>query len=159
MQEFPQILNWRRVDARVTLSGQPTVEQFESLAGSGIRHIINLAPADNDTALPNEAEIIAGLGMEYVYIPVDFDAPTDEDYRAFLKAFDLTNADPVHIHCIYNARVTAFMYCRTCELDPASKDTSFDMMDGIWRPGGVWAEFIGNPQDAALPNRYAGYEY
>ena len=33
------------------------------------------------------------------------------------------------------------------------------MMDSIWRPGGVWAKFIGKDADIDQPNRYLGYEY
>jgi len=32
-------------------------------------------------------------------------------------------------------------------------------MDSIWRPGGVWARFIGNEDAQEKPNQYAGYEY
>jgi hypothetical protein len=37
------ICNWRRVDDRITTSGQPTELQLADIRALGVRHIINLA--------------------------------------------------------------------------------------------------------------------
>ena len=145
MAELHQILNWRRRDAQFTLSGQPSEEQLADLAATGTRHIINLGPHTNKGALPDEPRTVAALGMTYTYIPVDF--------AAFKQALADVGTDQTHVHCIYNARVSAFFY----RLDPSPR--AFELMDGIWRPGGVWANFIDKPEDAGKPNRYAGYDY
>ena len=65
----------------------------------------------------------------------------------------------LHVHCIYNARVSAFFYRYATSGRGGSKDVAFALMDGIWRPGGVWARFIGQHNDIDLPNRYAGDDY
>lgn len=158
MKDMPDILNWRRQSETRSLSGQPTEAQLAALAASGVTQIINLGPHDNDGALPDEAASCAALGLTYTYIPVDFAAPTEADYTAFRAALSATQGHHTHIHCLYNARVSAFFYrlARDTDQDVAAAQA---LMDGIWRPGGVWAHFIGKPQDAVLPNRYAGYEY
>ncbi|WP_371223350.1 protein tyrosine phosphatase family protein [Roseovarius sp. 2305UL8-3] len=157
-QDFNDILNWRQISDRVSLSGQPSAEQLARLAQAGVTCVINLGPHDNDGALEDEPGTVTDLGMEYVYIPVDFDAPTEADYLAFCKAMKAHADDRVHVHCIYNARVSAFMlrYARDHHGDTIAAEA---LMEGIWRPGGVWATFIGRQADATLPNRYAGYEY
>ena len=38
------IYNWRRLDARLSTSGQPSEAQLAALAASGVGHVINLAP-------------------------------------------------------------------------------------------------------------------
>jgi len=108
--------------------------------------------------LINEAECVARLNMTYVYIPVDFDNPTESDYNLFCTALENHDDEQVHVHCIYNARVTAFFY-RYAASGRGSESHIQALMDGIWRPGGVWAKFIGRKEDTALPNRYAGYDY
>ena len=153
------ILNWRRVDARLTLSGQPTAAQLQDICAMGVAHVINLAPSDNDGALPDEAERVTGLGMRYTYIPVDFDGPTQEDYNRFCEALEGSDAQFIHIHCIYNARVSAFMLRYAMEGRGGSEQDARKLMDGIWRPGGVWAEFLGDADNLDQPNRYAGYDY
>mgnify|MGYP001797917451 FL=1 len=152
------ILNWRRIDAQVTTSGQPSEAQLGEIAEMGVRTVINLGPYDNNGALQDEPGTVADLGMTYVYIPVDFDTPTDADYIAFRSALDATGGAPVHVHCIYNARVSAFFY-KLAKDTKADMETAFDRMDGIWRPGGIWAAFIDDSNSLDLPNRFAGFEY
>jgi protein tyrosine phosphatase (PTP) superfamily phosphohydrolase (DUF442 family) len=157
--ELAHILNWRRVDANITLSGQPTEDQLRDLQQSGVRRIIILGPRDNDGALTDEAASVAHLGMQYTYIPVDFDAPTEADYNQFRAALADAAGTKTHIHCIYNARVTAFM--TRLAADGHGEDTAKARarMDSIWRPGGVWAAFLGDGENTDQPNRYAGYDY
>lgn len=158
MSDPSHILNWRRVDARITLSGQPSTEEFSAVRGIGVEAVINLAPSDNKGALLDEAEVIARLGMDYTHIPVDFDNPTDEDFSAFCAAMERDAGKQLHIHCIYNARVTAFML-RFLRKNGQDDTAMLEMMDGIWRPGGVWARFLSDEQNVDQPNRYKGYEY
>ncbi|MDA8747259.1 protein tyrosine phosphatase family protein [Litoreibacter sp.] len=153
------VINWRRLDAQVTTSGQPTEAQLAQIKALGVRDVINLGPHSNKGALVDEAGTVAELGMRYVYIPVDFDAPTDTDFAAFCSAMAQVGETSVHVHCIYNARVSAFFYRYAQEGRGGSVDEAFARMDGIWRPGGVWAEFIGKDADIDLPNRYAGDDY
>ncbi|MEM1302475.1 MAG: protein tyrosine phosphatase family protein [Pseudomonadota bacterium] len=159
MADPEDILNWRRVDDRLTLSGQPTAEQCTALARSGVQCVINLAPQDNKGAVQDEDSIFADLGLAYYYIPVDFDAPTDADYAAFCAAMAQHASDTVHVHCIYNARVTAFMMRYANDGRGGDVEEARERMDGIWRPGGVWARFLGDETRVDAPNEYAGYQY
>ena len=153
------ILNWRRVTEKVTTSGQPTEAQFETLAEKGIETVVNLGPHDNNGALADEPSTLKGLGLEYHYIPVDFDAPSDEDFEAFCEVMQSVHGKTIHVHCIYNARVSAFFYRFAREGYGGDVDEAFNRMDSIWRPGGIWATFIGKPEDVGQPNRYAGLDY
>jgi len=158
--DLSDILNLRRWDARVTLSGQPTEPQFAALKAAGVAHVINLGPYDNKGALDDEPGCLAELGLGYDYIPVDFDAPTDDDYAAFVAAFEaLPDETQVHVHCIYNARVSAFMMRYAQEGRGGDPVEAAALMEGIWRPGGVWARFLGDVARVDSPNEYAGYEY
>ena len=66
---------------------------------------------------------------------------------------------PVHVHCIVNARVTAFFYRYQTEFMGRSEADARALMDSVWRPGGVWAAFIGDAAAVALPIRYAKRDY
>lgn len=152
------ILNFRQVDDRLSLSGQPSEDQLAALARAGVRDIINLGPHDNEGALPDEPGTVAAAGMTYHYIPVDFGNPTEKDYTAFSACMAALSDTRLHVHCIYNARVSAFMlrYARDGHGDIAAAER---LMDGIWRPGGVWAAFLGHDADIDQTNRYLGYDY
>jgi protein tyrosine phosphatase (PTP) superfamily phosphohydrolase (DUF442 family) len=159
MRDLADILNWRQLDNTISLSGQPTEEQLSRIKESGVTHIINLGPHSNKGALADEAGTVTGLGMTYVYIPVDFTNPTEEDFSDFCEALERAKGKKIHVHCIYNARVTAFFFRYAQMGKGVSESDALALMDGIWRPGGVWAEFIGNTGDVEQPNRYAGEDY
>ena len=159
MRDLPEVLNWRRLNDKITLSGQPTEEQLAEISDLGITHIINLGPHHNKGALDDEAATVASLGMEYVYIPVEFESPTDEDFETFCRTLDELADKKIHIHCIYNARVTAFFYRYARSGQGLPEARAKELMDGIWRPGDDWAQFIGDPDAVGKPNRYRGKDY
>ncbi len=91
-------------------SGQPTREQFAEIAGAGYGTVINLAMPDSDHAIADEGTIVTGLGMRFVHLPVDFAAPTVRDLKQFLGIMRAVQSDAVWVHCVVNARVSAFCY-------------------------------------------------
>lgn len=142
MATAESIYNWRRLDARISTSGQPTEAQLGALAARGVRHVINLAPHSHRQALPDEAACVAALGMRYLYIPVDFNAPTEADFAAFCSAMAELGDDPVHVHCAANYRVSAFFYrYRRDVLRIDAAQARVDMED-VWQPTGVWVDFV-----------------
>ncbi len=159
MSNLHDILNWRRINGRITTSGQPTEAQLGEIRDLGVTHIVNLGPHTNKGALDDEPGTVNALGMTYVYIPVDFEGPTEADFQSFCNALEGLPDAKVHVHCIYNARVSAFFYRYALAGLGQSEAHAYRMMDGIWRPGGVWAKFIGEHDDSRHPNRYAGEDY
>lgn len=159
MQNLTNVINWRRLNNKITLSGQPSEEQLVEIKNLGVTHIINLGPHHNKGALEDEAKSVAALGMTYVYIPVEFENPTTYNYQAFCDAIESLKNKQIHVHCIYNARVTAFFYRYAKSGRGGSQADAFAMMEGIWRPGNDWADFIDSKEAVRLPNLYAGDDY
>lgn len=153
----PAILNWRRLDADLTTSGQPNEEQLAQIAALGIRDVINLGLHSHPRALADEAASAAALGMRYVHIPVEFNAPGEDDFARFQAAMAEAGDRPVHVHCIVNARVSAFLYRR--RRDAIGEATARAEMESVWKPGGVWAAFIGDNDAADRDHLYAGRDY
>jgi protein tyrosine phosphatase (PTP) superfamily phosphohydrolase (DUF442 family) len=110
MADFSGITNFVQLTPDVGTSGQPTREQFESIAADGYRAVINLALPTSDHAIADEGSVVTGLGMSYVHIPVDFKNPTADDLRAFVGAMRGLEGRKVWVHCVMNLRVSAFMY-------------------------------------------------
>ena len=84
MADPDTIHNWRRLDDRVTTSGQPTEPQLADIHALSVRHIVNLGLHTHEKALPDEAASVSRLGMTYIHIPVDFQNPTDQDFAVLL---------------------------------------------------------------------------
>lgn len=153
MHEPINIYNWRRVDNCVTTSGQPTEEQLSEIRQLGVTHVINLGMHDHERALPNEKASVARLGMEYIHIPVEFDNPSIDDFERFCAVLSGIGTLPVHVHCIANLRVTAFLYKYWSDVQGMNDEEARKIMDSVWQPGGVWAKFIGDDKSVELPHR------
>ncbi len=137
-----EIYNWRRLDQRVTTSGQPSEAQLAALRDLGVRHIINLGLHTHEKALPDEAKSVADLGMTYIHIPVEFHAPTEGDFAAFCETLRMHADAPIHVHCIANYRVSAFFYRYRRDVLGWDEERARKDMEALWQPNGVWADFI-----------------
>jgi protein tyrosine phosphatase (PTP) superfamily phosphohydrolase (DUF442 family) len=143
MADPETIYNWRRLDDRITTSGQPTEPQLADIHALGVRHIVNLGLHTHDKALPDEAASVGRLGMTYIHIPVDFQNPTDQDFEQFCSVMERLNDVPVHVHCIANYRVSAFFYRYRRDVLRMDETQARGEMEAIWHPEGVWAAFVG----------------
>ena len=145
------IFNFVKIRDGLLTSGQPTEAQFALVRAADVRRVINLAPHNAENALADEASALAALGMEYTYIPVDFQAPTDADFEAFCSAMQAVGDEPVLVHCAANMRVSAFIYrYRRDVLHEESAHIRPDM-EQIWEPFGVWKKFIAEPTSTDDP--------
>src|SRR3954447_870201 len=143
MVDPEMIYNWRRLDDRITTSGQPTEAQLADIHALGVRHIVNLGLQTHEKALPDEAASVSRLGMTYIHIPVDFQNPTDQDFNRFCSVMGQLKEVPVHVHCIANYRVSAFFYRYYRDVLGTNEVQARADMEQVWKPEGVWAAFIG----------------
>ena len=142
MPDPEAIYNWRRLDDRVTTSGQPSEEQLADIHALGVRQVVNLGLHSHEKALPDEAASVARLGMTYIHIPVDFQNPTAEDFAQFCSVMERLKQVPVHVHCIANYRVSAFFYRYRRDVLGLDEAAARADMKQIWQPTGVWAAFV-----------------
>jgi uncharacterized protein (TIGR01244 family) len=103
------ISGWQRISPEVTTSGRLKERDTQRLAMIGVRSVIDLSPPDHPDSLGNEADHCAQAGIAYINIPVTFDDLREEDYKEFCDALEHARR-PVHLHCIANWRVSAFLY-------------------------------------------------
>jgi protein tyrosine phosphatase (PTP) superfamily phosphohydrolase (DUF442 family) len=142
MADPEAIYHWRRLDDRITTSGQPTEPQLADIQALGVRHVVNLGLHTHEKALPDEAASVARLGITYIHIPVDFQNPTDRDFEEFCAVMEQLKDDRVHVHCIANYRVSAFFYRYRRDVLGMDEAEARAEMEAIWHPEGVWAAFV-----------------
>ena len=126
--------NFRRVDDRITTSGLVSAEQLEGLQAEGYDAVVNLLPDSNDRAVHDEGRIVRDQGIDYVYIPVDFEAPTRADLDAFTEAMDAHAGQKVHVHCAANYRASAFYAVYALQHDLCTDDEATALIRGVWDP-------------------------
>jgi protein tyrosine phosphatase (PTP) superfamily phosphohydrolase (DUF442 family) len=137
-----EIYNFRSFGDKLATAGQPTEAQFKQVRDAGFEAIVNLALPTSDNALPNEGSLVTGLGMSYVHIPVNFQAPTSQDFRAFCRVMDAFDDRPVFVHCAANMRVSAFIYLYRVLVKHVPAAEAEGDLNAIWQPDDIWRTFI-----------------
>jgi beta-lactamase/hydrolase/phosphatase family protein len=127
----PDARNFRQVHENLLTAGQPNETQLADATRHGVKVVINLA-LHNDPrySLGDEVGCVRGLGMDYVHIPVPFNAPTEDNLRAFIA--------------LRNYRVTAFVGLYRVLCEGWAADKAFEPMRSVWEPDAVWTQFISN---------------
>lgn len=136
------ILNFREVSDLIGTAGQPTAEQLADIKAAGYDVVINLAMPDSTNAIPNEAELVAAQGMEYVHIPVVWEEPREQDLQRFLEAMRRYQGHRVFVHCAMNWRVSAFIFLRQVIEQQVGRDTARQALGEVWQPNATWEAFI-----------------
>jgi uncharacterized protein (TIGR01244 family) len=140
---FHKVYNHVQVDERFSTSGAITAEVVEQIAREGYRAVINLLPDAHQHALQHEAELVRERALAYHYIPVEFAAPTRDNYAAFERALDaLVHEQRVYVHCAANMRVSAFMAIYGTKRLGWSRERAARLIAEVWEPNEIWRAFI-----------------
>ncbi|MBF0287449.1 MAG: protein tyrosine phosphatase family protein [SAR324 cluster bacterium] len=117
------IRNLSHPEGNTFASGQPTKEEFSSLAELGIKHIINLRPAEEQSW--NEGEYVEALGMKYHSIPVAGAAGiTKENALLFAATLKEIGGAPTLVHCASGNRIGALIALRQGLLEGKDIETA-----------------------------------
>jgi len=146
-----EIYNYRQAAPGLATSGQPREDQLAAIAGAGYEVVINLALHDDPRySLQDEATSVKELGLQYIHIPVRFDAPSTSELSKFFAAMASHKDRRVWVHCAANMRVTAFLGLYRCLCEGWAEEPAFALLREIWQPDEVWSAFIAS--QLAKPN-------
>lgn len=135
------ILNYLEVTPHLGTAGQPTPEQFTELRAAGYDLVINLRPPASEE-IAGEEQIVTGLGMDYLNIPVIWTNPTTENLQAYFQALEANQQRKVFVHCAMNYRVSAFTFLYRVLVEGVPAEEAIVAMRKIWEPNEVWPAFI-----------------
>lgn len=140
--ELSEISNFRQYSPVFASSGQPTKAQLEDIDAAGFQRVIYIAFSNSGKALPNEDAIVKEHGMEYVHIPVTWDAPAAADFYAFADVMRRYPGKKTLLHCQVNFRASAFSFMyRVLYEDVDIADAKADM-NTVWQPNETWRDLI-----------------
>jgi len=142
LADLGDITNFRQYSEQFASSGQPGERQLEELGAAGFNRVVYIAYSDNDNALPNEDRIVKKLGMEYVHIPVEWNAPTKSDFYLFAGAMQRAPDARTLLHCQVNYRASAFAFLyRVLYLGVPVAAAKADL-NSVWTPNETWTALI-----------------
>ncbi len=142
MEKLEDIYNFVQLSARIATAGQPTISQYSAIANAGYQTVINLALKESPNALPDEDAIATNLGLEYIHIPVLWEAPTLDNFQEFANVMNAHEDKKIFVHCAANMRVSAFMYLYRQIFDRVDEETARADLAKIWQPNEIWQNFI-----------------
>ncbi len=137
-----EIVNFRQYSDTFASAGQPTREQFQAIADAGFERIVYIAFTNNQNAVPDADQVVKGLGMEYMHVPVDFSNPLPADFYAFADSMQRDTDKKTLLHCQVNARATAFSFLYRVIYDDVPVAEAKADMNTVWQPNEVWRDFI-----------------
>jgi len=136
------ITNFRQYSDTFSSAGQPTLEQYQTIADHGFERIVFLAFSNGTNAVADADQVAKGLGMEYMHVPVDFNNPLPDEFYAFADSMRRDTDKKTLLHCVVNARATAFSFLyRVIYEDVPMAEAKADM-NTVWQPNTVWRDFI-----------------
>ena len=124
-------------------SGQLSAADVARLPALGVNTVINLAPPHASKVLPGEAEQVTALGLNYVQIPVIWDAPSPHQFELFVGVMTAVGHKPVWLHCAKNMRASAFVYLYRLLIRGEDESQAVWPMSQVWTPNPTWQRWIG----------------
>jgi tyrosine-protein phosphatase SIW14 len=103
-----RIDNFARVNDAYFRGSQPTGSDYASLAGIGVKTVINLI-GDSDIDHTEQANV-ERHGMRYVHVPMTTrKTPTQSQLDTFLSIVNDPASQPVYVHCVGGRHRTGVM--------------------------------------------------
>ena len=140
--ELADISNFREYSPVFASSGQPSAEELKLLHDAGYERIIYIAFTNSRDAIEAEDEIVKNLGMEYVHIPVIWEAPTSADFYAFADVMQRYPDKKSLLHCQVNFRASAFSFLYRVIFDGVPVAEAKSDMNSVWEPNDTWRMLI-----------------
>jgi protein tyrosine phosphatase (PTP) superfamily phosphohydrolase (DUF442 family) len=140
--QLSEIFNFQATTETLGTAGQPTSAQVEAVKVAGYEVVINLALGNTPRDVTNDPQLLSDLGFDYVHIPVVFDQPTAADLEQFFDAMDANQGKKCFVHCIANARVSAFVMLYRVLRQGVPVEEARALMHQIWTPNDTWQAFI-----------------
>ncbi len=130
--KLPKIANTKIHSGWLVSSGQPSKGQFGDIADSGVQVVINLLPKNFPGSIANEGNLVRANGMQYHFIPVNWDKPAQDDFDLFMAAMDDAKGKVVLAHCWVNARSSAFVFLYNVLRENADAAAEYAVLREIW---------------------------
>ena len=140
--DAPIGVNYVVATQRLHTAGQPDAAMLATLGDKGFGLVVNLAPPQNQGAVPEEGKLIAEHGPSYINIPVNWQKPTYEDFALFSAVMDGARDRKVLVHCQLNMRASAFTFLYRVVNEHVPPEEAFKALSAVWIPRDQWADFV-----------------
>ena len=147
-QSVNDVLNYREYSPTFASAGQPTEAQLSLVKDAGFERIVYIAFSTDGNAIANEDKLVRDLGMDYLHIPVVWNAPKVADFENFAAVMQRDPDQKTLLHCQVNARASAFAFLYRVIHENVPIAVAKADMNTVWVPNETWRELIFDVLDA-----------
>jgi protein tyrosine phosphatase (PTP) superfamily phosphohydrolase (DUF442 family) len=134
--------NVRVINPLLVTAGQPDRASLQRLKAEGYAAVISLAPGNTADAVTDQAEILAAQGVEFVHIPIPWQAPEAKHLDAMAAAMQRLKGKKVLVHCQMNMRASALTFLYRTIYEKEDPARAWADVKPLWTPTNQWADFI-----------------
>lgn len=130
------------ISAKLVTSGQPSAQALAGLGQLGFQAVIYLAPGGVPDAVKNESELLSAQGIEYIHIPIPFNAPEEQHAQAVSAALQRLQDKRVLVHCQVNMRASSMVFLHRVLHGREEPALAYEAVARVWSPGGAWRRLL-----------------
>jgi protein tyrosine phosphatase (PTP) superfamily phosphohydrolase (DUF442 family) len=123
-------------------SGQPTPKALAGLGALGFQAVVYLAPSSVPDAVKNEPNLLERQGIEFVHIPIPFNAPAEEHFIAVSRTLDRLSERKVLVHCQVNLRASTMVFLHRVITLKEEPSRAYEAVSRVWTPEGPWRTLV-----------------
>lgn len=123
-------------------SGQPSSHALAKLGEMGFQAVLYLAPSSVPDAVKNEPELLAAQGIEFIHIPIPFNAPEEGHAVAVSAALQRLQGKKVLVHCQVNMRASSMVFLHRVLYGKEDPARAYEAVARVWSPGGAWRTLL-----------------
>ncbi len=137
-------MNFHAIDDTLSTGGHFVGDGLDRLAADGLEVVIDLRPED---AGPRRQRVTA-KGIEYVHVPVSWEAPEAGDFERFAKALAEHRDRKVLVQCAANYRASAMTYLYRTLIDEVPERSARPDLEQVWEPNRRWRKYMAEVTEA-----------
>ncbi len=131
-----------QISPSLITSGQPSPQAISGLGALGVQAVVYLAPSTVPDAVKNEPELLQRQGIEFIHIPIPFDAPKEEHFVAVSEALVRLKDKRVLVHCQVNLRASTMVFLHRVITLKEEPPRAYEAVSRVWSPEGPWRALV-----------------
>ena len=117
-KEIAGISTFAQVESTIACGGTTTPDAIREIKRMGFKTVVNLRLATEPGALVDEeGAIVRSLGMTYVHLPFNIQAPDPKLVENFIAAVAGPANTPAYVHCAAGGRAAALWMIKRVKAD------------------------------------------
>lgn len=135
------VMNYHRIDDRLVTGGHFVDDGLDDIKSEGVTVVIDL----RDNPPKGQQKKLAGQGIEWINVPVEWDDPEAQDFKTFTQAMEAHRDDHVLVQCAANYRASAMTYLYRVVIEKVDEDEAAKDLYAVWTPSEEsekWVDYI-----------------